>query len=500
MKRHFLGLPLMVIKKRGLYIISALLMVVGIISPLKVSAAGAQLSVTAISFRSNTETNTSGSTINDQRWLVYSFDFDDYYTGTFTATIRISKASGYVVYQIVNGAYSTYSRNIITGQYQQDTYEDTYTFTISDCKHFNVIYTMPYGVLSGAGVNVGSLDNLVISSSGSGGAGSVDYTSYLQDIDADIQSAIQFLDDLGATVEPLALTVTNIYNTLTTLSSTVTDIDQLLNEIGTNIGSFFNLYYRYNMPWYTFNLYWLLQRNGYGVETTYSALFKQLFGWYMNPPATFPASSYTFTLTANRTYLLVVATSDQIASVVSLSNSNGTITKSITLSNVSPTVFNRTYKYAVISDITSTTSFRITNFTHADYVFPVYFGVYESAPEEVLSIIGKPSNNNLIQQIVDLFKQNNSQNEEIKNLLQSIDQSTQSIDNTVQGLESSLNTGLNDVPINENAQQLQGMSAVFEYNNDIFSRLWSSLGKITIVLTLYMLLVLIRLFVHRERG
>lgn len=496
MNRHILRSSLRELKKRGLYIILALFICMGVYKPVKVRAVTPQLTISAISFRSNTETNSAGSVINDQRWLVYSFDFDDYYTGTFQTTIRINKASGYVVNYLVEGAQSSQTRQITSGN-GLDTYADTFTFNITDCKHFTIIYSMQYGVLSGLGYTVGSLDNLVGSSGGSG-SGVVDYTQYLDGLETSLNDAVRYLDDIGATLEPLAITVSQIKNTIDSLSSDIEDIDQLLNTIGLNLSTFFNIYYRYNMPYYTQNFYWLLQRNGYVVEGTYNNLFKSLFGWYMNPPTTYPSSSYTFTLSSNRSYLFVFASNDQVASVMSLSNSSGTITKTVNFTNVSPTIFNRTYKYAIINDITTTTSFRITNLTHADYILPIYFGLYDSAPEEVVTLINRPSNNNLLQKIVELFERNNQQNDELNGLVSQIQQQQQTVSGTIGGIETDINTNLNDVPLVETNTQLQNMSNVFAFNNNIFAQLWNVLGKITIVLVLYMILVLVRLFVKRE--
>lgn len=485
----------MEIKRRGLYIILALFICMGVYKPVRVRAVTPQLTISAISFRSNTETNSAGSVINDQRWLVYSFDFDDYYTGTFQTTIRINKASGYVVNYLVEGAQSSQTRQITSGN-GLDTYADTFTFNIADCKHFTVIYSMQYGVLSGLGYTVGSLDNLT-DSTGQSGSGVVDYTQYLDDIESSLDDAVRYLDDIGATLEPIGLTVNNIYTTLSSLQDDVEDINQLLNTVGLELNSFFDFYYRYQIPWYSVNCFWFLKRNGYVVESTVNNELKELFGYYLNPPTSF-TSGNNLTLVANKKYLFVVAVSNSNNSILTLVDDTTGNTKRFTLQLNSTRIQHRVFKYFIYDSGSSNENYRIQGFTNASYVVPIYFGLYESAPEEVLSYIDKPSDNNLLQRIVDLFERNNEQNEELNGLVSQIKQQQQTVSGTIGGIETDINTNLNDVPLVETNTQLQNMSNVFAFNNNIFAQLWNALGKITIVLVLYMILVLVRLFVKRE--
>lgn len=483
MNRHIQMLSLREIKKRGLYIILALIIVMVVVEPVRVSAVTPQLTISAISFRSNTETNSAGSVINDQRWLVYSFDFDDYYSGTFTTTIRINKASGYVVNYLVEGAQSSQTRQITSGN-GLDTYADTFTFNIVDCKHFTVIYSMQYGVLSGLGYTIGSLDNLVGSSGGSG-SGIVDYTQYLDGIETSLDDAIIYLDSLDATLEPLAITVSLIKNV----------IDNYTGDVLNNLDLILSKYKEANIPYYSRIALSFFLRNGFTFNN--GTVVSNINGYELLKSGNFN-QNYSFTLRGNVDYILIYGTNKNDGAVLTLNQYGSSNQISVRSSNTYST-----YNYAIKTfQFNSGLSYNIwvyiSSLTVDTNIYPIYLGPVKSMPEEVRIMAGMESNGTLLERIISLFERNNQQNDELNELVGQIQQQQQTVSGTIGGIETDINTNLNDVPLVETNTQLQNMSNVFAYNNNIFAQLWNALGKITVVLVLYMILMLVRLFVKRE--
>lgn len=479
MKRHFQRLSLDVIVKRGFTIISALILCLGLILPLKVNAADQPaLKISWIYFRSNTQTNNTGGNTTDQAWLIYNFEFDKPYTGTMRSILSYTCGYGYVPYMMVDGVYYTVQTTVTNNGTTSTTRENTFDFVLTDTKSFKIIITIANTYLNYGGITTPSME--LTASDGSGGSG-VDYTNILTDI-------------LGYT-EDTVLSLDEVNQHLAAIEDTSSDILDVLNEINDSLGDYQAFFIYHDMPEYQkYALRFFLQC-GYTWNFTSSNAIK--WGWALAKPTNLNTGRDVY-LTKGITYNLVYLTNSANPGVYTFTRFNTEESFSVTAQRKSGTYTEGNY-FLIEFTVSNSAWYTLSSVTNATYIEPLYLGPDYSLPDELTTVLYKKNIVSYLQDIVALFTENNAQNDQMIDQLDDINHDTDTITQQIDNLNTDFNNALSDVPINETLQEINNLNSAFQTVNGWWSQLWNALGVIRIIIILAMILMLIRIFLGRSR-
>lgn len=482
MKRHIQQLSQTKIVKRGFIIISALVIIVGLnIKPVRAYVPQGSLQISYVNFYSMRNINPSTGTdlTNNEDWIVLDFNFDGYFSGSVDMTLTITKPVLSDPEHTAIGANAYRLSSTTTGNTSNVQQTDRWLFKFENTQHFQFIYHLESsgGIYFGGNFGTITVDVTHSEDGSSVPSVTIDYTNILTDI-LDYQENIYTdLDTLAQNIELIRQYSSGIADTLNTIKNNL-----------------YSLLLSNTIPYYSRNMFWFMLRMGYATDTS-NTILNEEWGWYLKLGSLNSSNQAYFV--KNEKYVIAFYSSTNSNSVITISRQG--YDKTLTTSNVTPGVAGRRIKYIVFDWDTTTGNHYISQFTNNQYSRPLYFGKYDSMPEEVRTMLGLDSSPTLLERLVSLFTQNNQQNDEVLQSLEGINQNQQTINQSIESFNSDFNSALNDVPISETLNQLQNLNSAFTEVNNWWSLLWEKLGLFKLVIVVAMILMLIRIFTGREK-
>lgn len=491
MNRHIQESSLNKNIKRGFSIILAFILCIGVnIQSVKAYVPQGSLQITYVNFYSLREVNesTGQDLINNEDWIVIDFNFDGYFSGTVDITWAFSKPQLAYPEHTCIGANAYRLSSNTSGSTSYVTQTDRWLFKFENTQHFQFMYHLA----STGGMNFsGQFGNITVdvthSEDGTVVPGvSVDYTNLLTDILGYTENIYTDIDTIGQDIALIKSYSSEIASTIEDVLLAIQDADTWNRFI-----DIVNL-----IPWYSRDAYSFLYRIGYRRSQTNNIL-TETYGYNMVKPSSLSTSTNLLYLSKDVPYILVVMS--MTASSTNWEFKNVTANENFSVSSIRNKITGaNTLKTFEINN--SRTSFiRISSIQNDDNLVPIYFGTVDSMPNEVAVILNKASNNTLLGRLVDLFTQNNQQNDDVLQSLQGINQNQQTISQNITTFNNDFNTALQQVPLGDVTQQLQNMQSTFQMQNDIWSQLWDALGKVRLVFILLLIILLMKMFVGRDK-
>lgn len=481
--RHHWNPSQIAILRRGFILTLALSLFVAVFKPVKVNAQeGVECRVSYVNFTTDRETSEDGSLLhNSNQWVIIDFNLNGYYNGTIDYTVSLTTSALIPEVTCVGAYYEVTTTRSAVSSGTIYTQTDEYTFTLTNCQHFQLIY---HASTSGAGVYMGGNHSLIDSdltavNGSSSGSAVVDYTTILNGIALDLTNIYQYMDQIAQ----------DSANIVTILGNILTGVDDLETLVQNLYDERLEFDILNTLPYYSRLAFWYFYRIGFRVDR--NTYLSQYTGWSLAPPSSYSTGT-TIALQNDREYLLVYGSDTNLNQTIKFHINNGSNTFSTTSVNANNLRL-MTVKYCKF-----TPSFRgfayIESWSNMTNIYPIYFGTYESMPEEVAVMINEPSNNNLLKRIVDLFTQNNQQNDEMIGKLDTITDNQETINQSITDFNDDFNDAMADIPIGETTSQLQQMQSTFTYTNDLISQLWNALGRIQLVIIVALIIALIQIF------